>query len=116
VRKSLEPRHHDDRNGQFTFINGAVRDFQEAGQPAVSVDTKKKDFVGDSADVVRNGVGETLVPAEEAPLPMPVTRRWRSPTPSPTPIPSRLLSTARRYPLPPSGEYAQALANTVAGS
>ena len=49
VKKSLERRHHDDRDGQFTFINGAVRDFQAAGQPAISVDTKKKELVGDFA-------------------------------------------------------------------
>jgi transposase len=47
TRKTLERRHHDDRDPQFEFINGAVRDFHEMGEPAISVDTKKKELVGD---------------------------------------------------------------------
>lgn len=47
TRKTLERRHHDDRDPQFEYINGAVRDFHEAGEPAISVDTKKKELVGD---------------------------------------------------------------------
>lgn len=47
TKKTLERRHHDDRDAQFTFINGAVRDFQKAGDPAISVDTKKKELVGE---------------------------------------------------------------------
>jgi hypothetical protein len=47
VRKSLERRSHDDRDAQFQFINGAVRDYQAEGNPAISVDTKKKELVGD---------------------------------------------------------------------
>jgi hypothetical protein len=47
VKKTLERRHHDDRDGQFIYINGAVKDFQAAGNPTISVDTKKKELVGD---------------------------------------------------------------------
>jgi len=47
TKKSLERRHHDDRDAQFTFINGAVKEFHAAGEPAISVDTKKKELVGD---------------------------------------------------------------------
>lgn len=47
TKKTLERRHHDDRDAQFIFINGAVQDFQEAGDPAISVDTKKKELVGE---------------------------------------------------------------------
>ena len=47
VSKSLERRHHDDRDAQFTYINGAVREYQSAGNPAISVDTKKKELVGE---------------------------------------------------------------------
>lgn len=50
TRKSLERRHHDDRDAQFTYINGAVGDYQRAGDPAISVDTKKKELVGDFAN------------------------------------------------------------------
>ena len=38
---------HPDRNAQFEYINALVRRFQIRGQPAISVDTKKKELVGD---------------------------------------------------------------------
>ena len=38
---------HPDRNAQFEHINAAVVRFRPAGQPAISVDTKKKELVGD---------------------------------------------------------------------
>lgn len=50
MKKSLERSHHDDRDAQFMFINGAVNDFHAAGQPTISVDTKKKELVGDFAN------------------------------------------------------------------
>jgi len=45
-RKSQEGRQHPDRNAQFEFINAMVTKFQAKGQPAVSVDAKKKENVG----------------------------------------------------------------------
>jgi Rhodopirellula transposase DDE domain len=33
---------HPDRNAQFEHINAEVKAFQAAGEPAISVDTKKK--------------------------------------------------------------------------
>ncbi len=39
--------HHPDRNAQFETINTQVQAFQAAGQLAISVDTKKKELVGD---------------------------------------------------------------------
>lgn len=50
TKKTLERRHHDDRDAQFAYINGAVQDFQKAGNPTISVDTKKKELVGDFAN------------------------------------------------------------------
>jgi len=47
VRKSREGTSHPDRNGQFEHINATAEDFLERGQPVVSVDTKKKELVGD---------------------------------------------------------------------
>jgi len=47
TKKTLERRHHDDRDFQFIFINGAVKDAHAAGEPAISVDTKKKEIIGD---------------------------------------------------------------------
>jgi len=45
-RKTLEGSHHPDRNAQFEHINRAVRAQLAAGDPAISVDTKKKELVG----------------------------------------------------------------------
>ena len=46
-RKTLEGESHPDRNAQFEFINQKVKDLQTMGQPVISVDTKKKELVGD---------------------------------------------------------------------
>jgi hypothetical protein len=37
---------HPDRNTQFEFINEKAREFIEAGEPVISVDTKKKENIG----------------------------------------------------------------------
>jgi hypothetical protein len=47
VAKSLEGEAHPDRNAQFEHINAQVKDFQARGQPVISVDTKKKELVGE---------------------------------------------------------------------
>jgi len=46
-RKTTEGRKHPDRNAQFEFINRQVRRCLAADEPVVSVDTKKKELVGD---------------------------------------------------------------------
>jgi hypothetical protein len=46
-RKAAEGASHPDRNAQFEHINGKVAAAQAAGEPVVSVDTKKKELVGD---------------------------------------------------------------------
>jgi transposase len=46
-RKTREGKDHADRDAQFEYIIQQVRAFQEAGQPVVSVDAKKKELVGD---------------------------------------------------------------------
>ncbi len=46
-RRSQEPRSHPDRDEQFRFINREVIRLQRVGQPVISVDTKKKELVGD---------------------------------------------------------------------
>src|SRR5262249_39655158 len=38
---------HPDRNAQFEYINRRVQAALRAGEPAISVDTKKKELVGD---------------------------------------------------------------------
>jgi len=45
-RKTKEGGDHPDRDEQFEYINGQVNAFQAAGQPVISVDTKKKELVG----------------------------------------------------------------------
>jgi len=45
-RKTLEGASHPDRNAQFEFINGKIETALGAGQPVISVDTKKKELVG----------------------------------------------------------------------
>lgn len=45
-RKTIEGKQHPDRDAQFQHINGRVKAFQRAGQPAISVDTKKKEPLG----------------------------------------------------------------------
>ena len=47
VRKSREGTSHPDRNAQFEHINSKVDEFLQRAQPVVSVDTKKKEMVGD---------------------------------------------------------------------
>jgi len=46
-RKTREGSSHPDRNAQFEFINARVQRFLQRGQPAISVDAKKKEKVGD---------------------------------------------------------------------
>jgi len=46
-RKTKEGAAHPDRNAQFEYINAQVQEFQERGQPVVSVDTKKKELIGE---------------------------------------------------------------------
>jgi stage V sporulation protein SpoVS len=45
--KTREGRQHTDRDAQFRYIARRVRAAQRAQQPTISVDTKKKELVGD---------------------------------------------------------------------
>ena len=47
TRKTREGRQHEDRDAQFSFIAQRVAEFQAAGDPVISVDTKKKELIGD---------------------------------------------------------------------
>ena len=46
-RKTLEGASHPDRDAQFHHISSKIREFQTAREPVISVDTKKKELVGD---------------------------------------------------------------------
>jgi hypothetical protein len=51
-RKSEEGKDHPDRDAQFEYINDQVRKALASGRPVISVDTKKKELVG---NYVNNG-------------------------------------------------------------
>jgi hypothetical protein len=46
-RKTREGGQHPDRNAQFEHINRKVKEYLKRGDPVISVDTKKKELVGD---------------------------------------------------------------------
>ncbi len=46
-RKTKEGAQHPDRNAQFEHINRKVKEYFKRGDPVISVDTKKKELVGD---------------------------------------------------------------------
>ena len=46
-RKTKEGDAHVDRNAQFEHINAQAKSFMRCGQPVISVDTKKKELVGE---------------------------------------------------------------------
>lgn len=45
-RKTDEGSSHEDRDAQFEYINEKVKNFQLRNQPVISVDTKKKELIG----------------------------------------------------------------------
>lgn len=44
--KRIEGSSHPDRNAQFEYLDGVVADRLTAGEPVISVDTKKKELIG----------------------------------------------------------------------
>lgn len=59
-KKTIEGSEHPDRDKQFEHINEKCREFQEKGQPVISVDAKKKEMVGN----FKNG-GKELCPEKD---------------------------------------------------
>ena len=45
-KKVIEGGENPDRNEQFEYINTKVKELQSIGQPVISVDTKKKELIG----------------------------------------------------------------------
>jgi len=64
TRKTREGKQHEDRDAQFRFIAQSVSEFQAAGDPVISVDTKKKELIGDFKNAGREwqpkGTPETV--------------------------------------------------------
>jgi hypothetical protein len=52
-RKTREGKDHPDRDAQFEHINKRVKAYRRGGRPAISVDTKKKENLGNKANVGR---------------------------------------------------------------
>src|SRR5450631_1179646 len=52
-RKTREGKGHPDRDAQFRHINETVKTALEAGEPSISIDTKKRELVGDFKAVGR---------------------------------------------------------------
>ena len=53
-RKTEEGRDHPDRDAQFQYINDHVRRAGAAGRPVISVDTKKKELIGNYENTGRH--------------------------------------------------------------
>ncbi len=95
--KVTEGREHEDRDAQFDYLNTMVAEHAAAGQPVISVDTKKKELVGASRttdastnrpvnpNVFRSTTSPTRTSAKRSPT--------ASTTSRPTPAGSRLAST-----------------------
>lgn len=62
-KKTTEGKQHPDRDAQFEYINEKSKEFLKNGQPVISVDTKKKELVGN----FKNG-GRELRPKGEPEL------------------------------------------------
>jgi hypothetical protein len=54
-RKTQEGDSHPDRDAQFEYIDGKVRRYIAVAQPVISVDTKKKELVGDFKNAGASG-------------------------------------------------------------
>jgi hypothetical protein len=64
LQKTREGTSHPDRDAQFRHLNQQCQDFQQRGQPVISVDTKKKELVGD----FKNGGQEWQPTGEPEPV------------------------------------------------
>jgi transposase len=53
--KAVEGKQHPDRDGQFRHINDIAKRYLKAGDPVISVDTKKKELVGETPGYKNNG-------------------------------------------------------------
>ena len=78
-QKTREGPSHPDRDAQFRYLNDQVRAFHRRRQPAISVDAKKKELVGDfknpgrewrpSGDPAPVRVHDFLIPAQGKAIP-----------------------------------------------
>jgi hypothetical protein len=86
--KPREGANHPDRNAQFEYINAEVKAFQAGRQPVISVDTKKKELVGDFKTTSPSLNSAGLCPTGSMMFrPMPDSLMWASAlTPESSPL------------------------------
>ena len=65
-RKTIEGKQHPDQNAQFEHIARRVKARQRCGEPAISVDTKKKEPLGNMKIREKRIVGKVSHPGEDA--------------------------------------------------
>jgi transposase len=88
--KTLEGAQHPDRDAQFRYLNEQVKDHQAAGEPVISVDTKKKEQLGASPTPAASGAPEgircecktTASPTQRSSRPFPTASMTSPPTPA----------------------------------
>ena len=79
--KTTEGNQHPDRDAQFEHINTMVRRYLKTGDPVISVDTKKKELVGESPGYKNNGrewQPQATGPGRRARLPRPHDAQGRA--------------------------------------
>src|SRR3954465_7789754 len=102
-RKTREGTSHPDRDAQFEFINARVKACQTAGQPAISVDTKKKELAGDFRTAAASCAPRASPKRSGCTIsPSPSWARWRPPASTTSPrMPDGSISASITT-LPPS--------------
>ncbi|GAY10999.1 mobile element protein [Pseudonocardia sp. N23] len=96
--KTTEGGQHPDRDAQFGHLNDQVRQHMDAGNPVISVDTKKKELVG-APTRTAGGNGHRPGPRSRSRSTTSSTRHWARPIPMasttslPTPVGCRWAPT-----------------------
>jgi Rhodopirellula transposase DDE domain/Winged helix-turn helix len=75
TRKTLEGAQHRDRDAQFAYLNAQAKAYLAAGQPVVSVDTKKRNWSATTPTAAPNGSRPASPSRSGARLPRPRTRQ-----------------------------------------
>jgi hypothetical protein len=86
----LEGKQNPDRDAQFRYLNERAKNHQADGQPVVSVDTKKKERIGEYKTRAASGtpratrpkLGLTTSPTRSGAKPCPTESTTWSPTPA----------------------------------
>jgi len=89
-KKAEEGNQHPDRNAQFEFINRSVQGELDDDNPVISVDTKKKELVGNYKNNGRNWLKRGTAPGSTG-MTFPTRKsHGRSPTESTTSVETKV--------------------------